>query len=302
MSGHQQARVQGIRSTQAANLPALRLVSLTRLMALTTGRPETVLGIIDGPVRTDHPELASASIRQLTAPPIPAQTGQGAASDHATAIAGILMAGRDTSHPGICPDATLLVRPIFTAAHRVGAVPPAELASAIVETVNAGARVVNLSLGLVPLATPAADKGLSQALDHAFQRGAIVVAAAGNQATIGSTEITRHHAVIPVVAYDLQGRPLPGSNFAHSTGRRGVGAPGEGVTGLAADGRRAFGGTSAAAAFVTGAVGLLWSLFPTAGPAELLFAVTRSTARRTSVVPPLLNAAAAFELLRTMRQ
>ncbi|GAA1519318.1 hypothetical protein GCM10009827_038290 [Dactylosporangium maewongense] len=268
-------------------------------MASTTGHPETVLGIIDGPVRTDHPDLASATIRQLSAP---SGTGHGAAYDHATAIAGILVAGRDTADPGICPDATLLVRAIFTAVRGAGAVPPAELASAIVEMVDAGVRVINLSLCLMPPAAQAGDNQLPDALDYAFQRGAIVVAATGNQATIGSSVITRHHAVIPVVAYDLHGRPLPGSNFAHSTGRRGAGAPGEGVTGLSADGgRRAFGGTSAAAAFVTGGVGLLLSLFPGAGAAELLFAVTRSMARRTSVVPPLFNAWSAAELLRSMR-
>ena len=70
------------------------------------------------------------------------------------------------------------------------------------------------------------------ALDHAMRRGVLVVAAAGNQATVGSTVITRHPWVIPVVAYDADGAPMGQSNFGNSIGRRGLGAPGDRVTSL----------------------------------------------------------------------
>jgi hypothetical protein len=61
------------------------------------------------------------------------------------------------------------------------------------------------------------------------------VAAAGNQGTLGSTAITRHLWVIPVVAYDLQGRPMDQSNLGSSIGRRGLGAPGDRITSLGAE-------------------------------------------------------------------
>jgi subtilisin family serine protease len=60
------------------------------------------------------------------------------------------------------------------------------------------------------------------------------------------------------------------------------------------------GGTSVAVPFVTGAIGLLWSEFPTATAAQIKLAITQaSAARRASVVPPLLDAATAYQSLLT---
>src|SRR2546427_5475490 len=143
---------------------------------------------------------------------------------------------------------------------------------------------------------------LEEALDYAARRGIIVVAAAGNQGVVGSSAITRHPWVIPVVAYDLRGRPIQQSNLGGSIGRRGLGAPGDDVTSLGADGRPiTFGGTSVAVPFVTGAIALVWSQIPTVTATEGKFALTQvSTQRRTTIVPPLLDAWAAYQLLLTM--
>ena len=124
-----------------------------------------------------------------------------------------------------------------------------------------------------------------------------MVAAAGNQGTLGSSAITRHPWVIPVVACDLRGRPMNDSNLGGSIGRRGLRAPGDGITSLGAEGQPlTLGGTSVAAPFVTGATALLWSEFPSATAAQIKLAVTQaSTPRRASVVPPLLDAAAAYQ-------
>jgi len=67
---------------------------------------------------------------------------------------------------------------------------PEALATAIVECIDAGARVINLSLALAQPSVKGED-ALEQALNHAARRGAIVVAAAGNQGTLGSSAITR---------------------------------------------------------------------------------------------------------------
>jgi hypothetical protein len=145
----------------------------------------------------------------------------------------------------------------------------------------------------------AVDELCKHALDQAARRGIIVVAAAGNQGTLGSTAITRHPWVIPVVAYDLQGRPMGQSNLGRSIGRRGLGAPGDGITSLGAGGKPlTLGGTSAAAPIVTGAIALLWSEFPAASAAAVKFAVAQASARRrNTVVPPLLDTWAAYQLM-----
>src|ERR1700687_1447017 len=98
---------------------------------------------------------------------------------------------------------------------------PEELAAAIVETIEAGARGFNLSSALA-LPSSKGERKLEESLDQALRRGVIVVAAAGNQGTLGSSAITRHPWVISVVACDLRGAPISYSNLGNSIGRRGL--------------------------------------------------------------------------------
>jgi subtilisin family serine protease len=225
-----------------------------------------------------------------------------AACLHGTFVAGILCAKRNSVAPAICPGCTLLVRPIFaettSARAPMPSATPLDLSSAIIACVDAGARVLNLSVGVVRTSTRG-DDALREALDHAVGRGVIVVAAAGNQATLGSSAITRHQGVIPVVACDLAGRPMNESNLGSSIGRRGLCAPGRGVASLGPEGRSVtLEGTSIAVPFVTGAIALLWSEFPGATATEIKLAILRAPLqRRSSVVPPVLNAAAAYRML-----
>jgi subtilisin family serine protease len=177
---------------------------------------------------------------------------------------------------------------------------PLELASAIIECIDVGTRVINLSLALARPSTKG-EQALEEVLNHAVRRGVIVVAAAGNQGTLGSSAITRHPWVIPVVACNLAGRPMNESNLGSSIGRRGLCAPGDGITSLSAEGQPlTLGGTSVAVPFVTGAIALLWSELPAATAAQIKLAIFQASAlRRASVVPPLLDAAMAYQSLLT---
>jgi subtilisin family serine protease len=198
----------------------------------------------------------------------------------------------------------LLLRPIFAeVANGIGPMPspsatPEDLAEAIIDSAEAGARVINLSAALLQ-PSPKGEMKLEEALNYAAHRAIIIVAAAGNQGTVGSSAITRHLWVIPVAACNSQGRPLSESNLGGSIGRRGLSAPGENVTSLGTDGKpRTFGGTSAAAPFVTGAIALLWSEFPNATAAQIKLAVTQAgRSRRQTIAPPVLNACAAYQAM-----
>jgi subtilisin family serine protease len=284
-------------------LSLLDLVALTPVMKLTSGSAEIVIGLIDGPVLTHHSDLVSERIRT-----IPGNTegrctrAETVACVHGTFIAGILCAKRDSAAPAICPGCTLLVRPIFPETtlrnEPLPSATPEELAAAIIECVDARARVVNLSAALVQLPSSRGERMLENALDYAAKRGVVVVVAAGNQGSVGSTVITRHPWVITVAACDLRGRPLSESNLGSSIGRRGLSAPGEGVSSLATEGKPfASRGTSVAAPFVTGAIALAWSEFPGASAARVRLAVTQAHATRPAVVPPLLNAWALYRAM-----
>jgi subtilase family protein len=92
----------------------LELAKLTMLMKRTSGSPEVKIGLIDGPVVTQHPDLAGERLRE-----IPGNNGAACAQANSTAclhgtfVAGILSAKRNSPAPAICPDCILLIRPIF---------------------------------------------------------------------------------------------------------------------------------------------------------------------------------------------
>jgi subtilisin family serine protease len=271
-------------------------------MHRSSGSAAVKIGLVDGPVSSQHPDFPQQNLQYISGRNRTCAQSSSKACMHGTFVAGILSAKRGSIAPAICPDCVLLIRPIFpentVAADPPPSTTPLELAAAINDCIDAGAKIINLSLAV---ARPSlqAEAPLESALNRAISRNVIVVAAAGNQGTVGSTAITRHPWVIPVVACDLTGRPLPNSNLGSSIGRRGLSAPGARVTSLSAAGQAVtLSGTSFAAPFVTGAIALLWCAFPYATASEIRLAVCGvNPLRRTSVAPPLLNAAAAYNFL-----
>jgi subtilisin family serine protease len=289
---------------------ALELVRLSALMALSEGSPTVIVALIDGPVVLEHPDLETRGILTVErAHVVGCNTPTSAACRHGTFVAGMLKARRGSPAPAICPGCRLLLRPIFTE-EASGDDKPAsaqltarvqDVAAAIIECVDAGARVINLSAA-TPAPTMRDEPELEAALSHAARRGAIVVAAAGNQASLGGSALTRHAGVIPVVAYDGRGVPMRRSNVGLVVGKRGVGAAGDDVTSLGSDGPPATSqGTSVAAPFVTGTIALLWSLFADATAGEIKYAIRAGAAAWSrSVVPPLLDAYGAYTSLKEL--
>jgi subtilisin family serine protease len=293
--------------TSETPLAALAVVKLTALMDRTSGSPEVKIGLIDGPVVTQHPDLAGEHLREIAGNNGAICTqANSTACLHGTFVAGILSAKRHSPAPAICPNCTLLIRPIFaektTGSEHMPSATPQELAAAIIDCIDAGAQVINLSLALAQPSTKE-EQSLEEALNWAVRRSVIVVTAAGNQGTLGSSAITRHPWVIPVVACDLRGRPMNESNLGSSIARRGLTAPGDAITSLSAEGPPlTLGGTSVAVPFVTGSIALLWSEFPAATAVQIKLALSRAAApRRASVVPPLLDAARAYQILLTTK-
>lgn len=272
-------------------------VNLNVVKALTRGHPEVVIGLVDGPVQTDHPDLSTSikTVGRRAAPSAPAL-----AVRHGTFIAGILASRSDTATPGICPDWTLLVRPltgIAVSANGILSLSQDELASAIVDCIDHGAQLINLSLSVSPVIDSRAAI-LADALRFAAARGVLLIAASGNEAHLRDSSITAHPWVIPVASLGSTGRYSGFATTSPSVGARGVGAPGEHFTSLDGQGGHiTLSGTSAAAAFVTGAAALLRILFTAAPPQAIRAAIAPAWGQRRTLYPPIINVRAAYQAL-----
>jgi subtilisin family serine protease len=277
-------------------------------MNVSSGHPDITIGVIDGPVDFTHPAFQESRIRTVKDSQLSAcKNVSSIACTHGTFVTGILCAKRGLSAPAICPNCEIILNPIFREETNntnnkdiiFPNVTPEELANAIIETVDAGAQVINLSLGLSSSSLTVYDK-LQQAYDYALRKNVIIVVAAGNQGNVGNISLINHKWLIPVAACDEDGILDPMSNFGPSIGNRGLMAPGVNITSTYPGGQYTqMSGTSFAAAFVTGGIALLWSIFPNATPAAIINSITTSTSfKRRSIIPPLLNAEAAWNKLK----
>jgi subtilisin family serine protease len=284
----------------------LEQVRLRSLMNVSKGRPEIVIGVIDGPVDFDHPSFKGARLKAIKESELAAcKTASSIACTHGTFVVGILSGKRDSPAPAICPETTIILHPIFNGrsySHQEVALPdstPRELSDAIIETVDSGAKIINLSLGLSGTSL-IVYHDLEEAYNYARQKEVIIVAAAGNQGNIGHAALLNNKWIIPVTACDENDRLSSMSNFGPSIGIRGLMAPGIGITSTSPGGQYAsLSGTSFAAPFVTGTIALLWSLFPKANSVQIIQALVRNSLNHSrTIIPPLLNAEAALILLK----
>lgn len=298
MIDHPAGRTPCASPTENAMKTFLDVLSLTPLLTATAGRPEVAVAIIDGPVDVSHPDLSAARLTMLGAPARRDDPAD-AALRHGTAIAGVLAARRGSPAPALCPDCRFLVRPVFSAgvpsARSDARAQPGELAAALGEVLAAGARVINLSLELHGAAL-ARHPALDHAFDKAQAHGALVVVAAGNAGKVGRQPLVAHPWVVPVGACDGAGRLLGMTNLGPTLGRRGLLAPGDLISTAPGGGYLRTGGTSVAAALVSGVAALLWSLAPGATAAEIRRALL-GAGRRRALTPPRLDAAASWRQL-----
>lgn len=276
-------------------------------MDISKGSEDISVGIIDGPVDLNHPSLRNSKIRTTKKSDyVQCKQAESTSCIHGTFVTGMLASERGSAAPAICPGCEILLRPIFNDNHtKTGSSSkfpnstPQELAEAIVEIVDAGARIINLSLGL-STSCLAKFTELNEAYDYAFRKHVIMIAAAGNQGNIGYFPIIDHPWIIPVVSCDLQGKFDPVSNIGPSIAKRGLMAPGVNITStVPGGGYKQLSGTSFAAPFVTGTVVLLLSIFKGANPAQLVGSV-RQRLRRRSIFPPLCDAQLSKELLQNL--
>lgn len=272
------------------------IVRLDALMRRTHGRPEIAVGLIDGPVAHPHPALPAERLRPVGTHPPHCRCGDAHACRHGTFVAAMLIGRPEHGALGLCPGVTLLVRPVYPDCVTSASTTPTELARAVHDCLDAGARI--LSISSAPAGTNRRPHPLlARALDRAATTGALVVVAAGNRPGVVGGVLTGHPWTIPVTGCRADGCPSPRSSLSLATARHGLSAPAERVPGPDPSGRPVLlDGTSVAVPFVTATAALLWSLHPDA-PATQIRAALLGGARRTRLTPPLLDAEAAWHRL-----
>ena len=253
---------------------ALAQVGAQQAWARTTGAGIRI-GIVDTGIDVAHEDLAGkivASTSCLGTAGSPAGCSGSGQDDngHGTHVAGIAAAvrGNGVGVAGIAPDADLVAAKVVTAS---GAATVADVVAGIKWAVDQGARVVNLSLESMTFAGVRAGD-IEDGLDYAWSRGSVPVLSAGSPRRLGvglGSRSDRDLNAVVVGATTANGR-ISDSSPPTGDARLALLAPGgEGGSDPTADilstfwaaGRHdlyeARGGTSAAAAYVSGALALL---------------------------------------------
>ncbi len=241
----------------------------------THGDPGVVIAILDTGVDMTHPEL---SAKVVSAGHDFANDDEDATDDfwHGTHVAGVAAADTNNSEgiAGVAWDCKILPVKV-TAADGTGFY--SWIIDGIIWATDQGAKVINLSLG-----GDVDDPFLEDACKYAFDKGVVIVAAAGNDTASVVYPAAYDDYVLAVAATDYNDEPADFSNFGPQVD---VAAPGVYILGPApqwyvGDGFLPYifgSGTSASTPHVSGMAALIMSLKPELKPAEVM-AIIRYTA------------------------
>lgn len=263
----------GIRAQQWA----LEAMHTEEAWQTTKGRGITV-AVLDTGVQADHPDLAGNVLPGKDLVRFGAEPGDRAWARHGTAMAGIIAGhghgpGDADGVIGIAPEAKILpVRVILEDGDPSRAKARSTRGNALAEGIrwaaDHGADVINLSLG-DDSASAHPEPSEDQAVQYALKKGVVVVASAGNGGEKGD-HISYPAAYPGVIAATAVDRAGTRASFSTRRWYATVSAPGVDVVIADPDHKYYEGwGTSAAAAFVSGAAALVKAAHPGLAPAQI---------------------------------
>ncbi|MCC6175439.1 MAG: S8 family serine peptidase [Chloroflexi bacterium] len=206
------------------------------------------VGILDTGI-ADHPDLRGQVVAAQNFSP--STRGTGDYSGHGTHVAGTVaaIANNNVGVSGIAWGASLLNAKVL-GDDGIGSL--SSVANGIVWAADNGARVINLSLG-APMDCPTS---MQDAIDYAWSRGVVLVAAAGNQGMNAPGTPSNCNNVIPVGAIDGNDLRASFSNYGPAVP---LAAPGTMILSTSRDGGYGWmSGTSMASPHVAAVAALVW--------------------------------------------
>jgi thermitase len=228
---------------------ALARIHLSDLWQITKGSPETLVAVLDTGIDRKHEDLSDKVVAEinLTDSPTPNDI-----YGHGTHIAGIIAANTNNGVgiAGIAPESRLLSVKVADDKGRCSA---SVVAQAVIWAVNNGASVINISL---ELREPSPE--LENAVNYAWNKGAVIVAAAGNDASQMPVYPAYYKNCIGVAATKQDNNLAPLSNYGDWVD---VAAPGFNIYSILPGNSYGYKtGTSFAAGCVSGLAALLFSI------------------------------------------
>jgi len=233
-------------------------IGADRAWEVEKGSGDILVAVLDTGVDPLHPDLAGRVATGYDF--IDGDGDPGDVNGHGTHVAGVIAASGDDGRGAAGVAWRVRILPVKVLDDQ-GYGRYSQVIAGLRYAADSGAAVINLSLG-----GGAPSQALQEAVDYAISRGAVVVAAAGNEALDSLSYPAACEGVIGVGATDEEDRTTAFSN-------RGEGldlvAPGTSILSDSPGGGYAYmSGTSTAAPQVSGAVALLRSRFPDLGPSD----------------------------------
>jgi thermitase len=229
---------------------ALESIHLSAAQFLPAQGSEPLIAVLDTGIDSHHPDLAGKIAASVNF------TGSPTADDingHGTHVAGIIAAGTNNGIgiAGIAPDSRLLNVKV---AEDDGSCRASVVAQGIIWAVNHGAKIINISLELGP------SPELEKAAAYAWEKGSLIIAAAGNDADAKPVYPAHYTHCVAVAATQENGELAPLSNYGDWID---AAAPGYLIFSTLPGNNYGYeNGTSSAAACVSGLAALLINNLP----------------------------------------
>ncbi|MCP9762708.1 S8 family serine peptidase [Lacihabitans soyangensis] len=260
--------------------------SLTKIKAdqawdVNPGGNPVVVAVVDNAIETNHPDLAANMVagKDMSSLADTDPNPPNASFSHGTHVAGIVSAVTNNAL-GIASAGNNKVKIM-----PIKATPDNGSFNSIYYgfegirwAVDNGAKIVSLSWG-----GPGFSQAEQDVIDYAYNRGVMVVAAAGNDNNDELSYPAAYNHVISVASLDINDARSSFSSYGNTVD---ISAPGRGILSTIPFGTYAsFSGTSMATPLVSSCLAYIWSCFPSLTMAQLEN-VLKSTADDISSVNP----------------